>query len=65
MKHLVGRDFSLAEGRYRIVDVRQVGRDALVYAEPLERHDGAAGPARAAFHYEDIAKLLDAAPAAG
>jgi hypothetical protein len=65
MKHLLGRDFSVAEGRYRIVDVRQVGRDALVYAEPLERHDGAAKPVRAAFHYKDIANLLDVAPAAG
>lgn len=67
MKNLVGRSFAVADGRYRIVDVRQLGRDALVYAEaepPAGRAPGErAAPARAAFHYQDIAALLEAAPA--
>ncbi|MEQ8485213.1 MAG: hypothetical protein RIB46_12695 [Pseudomonadales bacterium] len=57
----------MADGRYRIVDVRQLGGDALVYAEavlPAGRtpNQRAAAPARAAFHYQDIAALLEAAP---
>jgi hypothetical protein len=74
MKNLVGRCFSLADGRYRIVDVRQLGGDAMVYAEPLpseetseetSEHAGAgpagrAAPNRAAFHFADIAAILDA-----
>lgn len=71
MKHLVGRDFAVAEGRYRIVDVRHVGVDAMVYAEPLGGDAGpgtargaVAAPVRAAFHYNDIARLLDTPPAA-
>jgi len=67
---LVGRCFSLADGRYRIVDVRQLGGDAMVYAEPLPsketseyrgaRPAGQAAPNRAAFHIADIAAILDA-----
>lgn len=74
MKNLVGRCFSLADGRYRIVDVRQLGGDAMVYAEPLPskeasgetlehagaRPAGRAAPNRAAFHFADIAAILDA-----
>lgn len=65
MKNLVGQSFSLAAGRYRIVDVRRLGGDALVYAERVE---GAAGggehgtgrpPGRTAFHYGDIARYLE------
>jgi hypothetical protein len=68
MRHLVGRSFAVADGRYRIVDVRQLGGDALVYAEavlPAGRTPNqrtAAAPARAAFHYQDIVALLEAAP---
>jgi hypothetical protein len=72
MKNLVGRSFSLAESCYRIVDVRQVGVDALVYAEPVllaeppsRQPPHAAQRVRAAFHYRDIAALLDAASEAG
>lgn len=66
MKHLVGRIFSLADGDYRIVDVQRLGGDALVYAEQQTgRADASgddAGPApRSAFHYGDIAELLEAA----
>ena len=71
MKNLVGKSFAIADLRYLIVDVRQLGRDALVYAEPLP-HDGAGPaahgpgrmPSRTAFHYGDIAALLDAVPSA-
>ncbi|MEZ5560405.1 MAG: hypothetical protein R3E86_17910 [Pseudomonadales bacterium] len=65
MKNLVGQCFSLADGRYRIVDVRRVGGDAMIYAEELQREAQSAAipatphsPRRAAFHYGDIAELL-------
>jgi uncharacterized protein (UPF0179 family) len=66
MRNLVGRCFSLADGRYRIVDVRQMGGDAMVYAEPMSAEDpdsmpsAAAAPNRAAFHFTDIAAMLEA-----
>lgn len=67
MKNLVGRSFALAEGRYRIVDVQRTGSDAMVYAERLEAPCAAGGapaapraPGRTAFHYGDIAPLLEA-----
>ena len=73
MKDLVGTCFSVADGRYRIVDVRQMGGDAMVYAEPVPAENAAASdaqdegagsarpaaPNRAAFHYADIASILD------
>lgn len=66
MNNLVGKMFCLAQGRYRIVDVRRLSGDAMVYAERVEA--GAAvdaplapsGSPRAAFHYDDIAALLEA-----
>lgn len=69
MKHLVGRIFSLADGNYRIVDVQRLGGDALVYAEQEPGRAGVtadpAGPVpRSAFHYGDIAELLEEAPGA-
>lgn len=67
MKHLVGRSFSIADGRYRIVDVQSLAGDALVYAERMETLSqpvacGSHAPARprTAFHYGDIAGLLEA-----
>jgi hypothetical protein len=67
MKNLVGRSFSIADGHYRIVDVQRLGGDALVYAERVERVGGAVrgdplvrrSPGRTAFHYGDIAALLE------
>ena len=67
MKNLVGQSFSLAEGRYRIVDVRRLGGDALVYAERVESgcaagtggRRGPRSPGRTAFHYGDIARYLE------
>jgi hypothetical protein len=57
MKDLVGRSFAIAEARYRIVDVRRLGSDALVYAEQVSA-DHRPVSARTAFHYRDIAPLL-------
>lgn len=70
MKNLVGRSFSIAEGRYRIVDVQRLGGDAMVYAELVESQsclaarDGGArrSPGRTAFHYGDIAPLIESPP---
>jgi len=64
MDHLVGRIFSLADGDYRIVDVQRLGGDALIYAEQQRDCVGTAaddgGPVpRSAFHYGDIAELLE------
>jgi len=72
MRDLVGQCFNLADGRYRIVDVRQLGGDAMVYAELLEpggssegtaepgRPAAAGRPGRTAFHFADIASMLPA-----
>ena len=67
MQDLLGRTFSVGEGEYRVVDVRQLSGELMVYAE--ETGDGpAAGehrkPLKAAFHYGDIASRLEAGPAA-
>lgn len=71
MRDLIGQSFPLADRVYRIVDVRQVAGDAMIYAEPADPAPPAtaasragmasAGPARAAraaFHYRDIAAHL-------
>ncbi len=65
MRSLIGRTFALAESRYQIVDVQQLGGDALVYAEPVAQRERESSvkphsPVRAAFHYGDIAPLLEA-----
>ncbi len=66
MNNLVGRSFQIADGHYRIVDVRRLGGDAMVYAERVQAAGAVAdagdrrSPARTAFHYGDIAPLLDA-----
>jgi len=62
MQDLIGRCFSLQEGSYRIVDVRRIGREAMVYAEEIRPRthlaETPAAPRRSAFHYPDIAGLL-------
>ena len=61
MQELVGQVFSLADGHYRVVDVRQLSGEAMVYAEQIgdETVDGGdRRPRRAAFHYGDIAGLF-------
>jgi hypothetical protein len=73
MRNLIGQSFPLADRVYRIVDVRQVAGDAMIYAEPVvdtgagsgttggqTRVAGPARAARAAFHYRDIAAHLPA-----
>lgn len=62
MNDLVGRIFSLADGRYRIVDVQRLSGDALVYAEREELTEPSRGEPRSgrmAFHYGDIARFLE------
>jgi len=62
MQDLIGRCFSLQEGSYRIVDVRRIGSEAMVYAEEIRPRvqltEQQASPRRSAFHYLDIASLL-------
>ncbi len=63
MQDLLGRTFSVADGRYRVVDVRNLNGEAMVYAEALPPADEPAGkakpkPRRMAFHYADIADLV-------
>ena len=64
MQELVGQCFSLEEGSYRIIDVRRIGGEAMVYAEEIAVREAGAeprGPLKAAFHYGDIADFLPAA----
>ena len=60
LQDLVGQCFSVAEGKYRIVDVRNVAGDPLVYAERQQRLKDftPSFPKRTAFHYGDIARYL-------
>ena len=60
LQDLVGKCFSVAEGDYRIVDVRNLAGDALVYAEKRQglKEFAPSFPKRAAFHYGDIARYL-------
>jgi hypothetical protein len=62
MQDLVGQIFSLAEGRYRIVDVRNIAGESMIYAEMLHERDEPQRrlPHRAAFHYGDIVDYLAA-----
>ena len=60
MRELLGRTFSVGEGEYRVVDVRRLSGEVMVYAEPTSAgRDTARRPRRAAFHYGDIASRLD------
>lgn len=61
MQEIVGRTFSVADGQYRVVDVRRLNGEALVYAEALggEKDSESGRPQRMAFHYGDIAELVD------
>ncbi|MCR9258389.1 MAG: hypothetical protein NXH95_01610 [Pseudomonadaceae bacterium] len=55
MQNLIGKQFTIDQRDYAVVDVRNIRGDAMVYAEPL---NGPAGPARAAFRYVDIETTL-------
>jgi hypothetical protein len=60
MRDLVGQCFSLAEGRYRIVDVRNIAGESMIYAEKLQEVEEPQRslPRRAAFHYHDIVEYI-------
>lgn len=61
MQEILGRTFSVGDGEYRVVDVRQLSGEVMVYAEQTAGQEVAgAKPHRAAFHYGDIAGRLDA-----
>ncbi|MEM8767967.1 MAG: hypothetical protein AAGE43_11010 [Pseudomonadota bacterium] len=64
MQELLGRTFSVGDGAYRVVDVRHLSGELMVYAEEAGSSTGGqteAGkrPRRAAFHYGDIASRFD------
>jgi hypothetical protein len=60
MQELLGRTFSVGNGEYRVVDVRQLTGELMVYAEELTSTvEDQRRPKRAAFHYGDIASRLD------
>ena len=63
MQDILGRTFSIGSGRYRVVDVRQLSGQVMVYAEPTVKSAPVDGrPQRAAFHYGDIANRLENRP---
>jgi len=55
VQNLVGKQFTIDERDYAVVDVRNIRGDAMIYAEPLNSQ---AGPGRAAFRYVDIETTL-------
>jgi|GEM_PF-1257228 len=69
MQRLIGKTFILGNTRYRVVDARRLNGESLVYAEAQLLADSDAGntqpeaaaahPRRMAFHYSDIAGLLE------
>lgn len=62
MQELIGKQFSLEQHQFRIVDVRNFSGNYMVYAEPAATEPKRAGEAaRRAFHFEDIAHLISAA----
>ena len=59
MKDLLGKSFSVGDGEYRVVDVRRMNGESMVYAEATRPSLRLARqPQRMAFHYSDIAELL-------
>jgi hypothetical protein len=59
MRELLGQTFVVANGRYRVVDVRRTNGEALVFAEEIEHKDDEVRKTRrTAFHYGDIAGLF-------
>lgn len=67
MQQLIGQSFTVGDGQYRVVDVRRLNGESLVYAEQTRAASAgtwspsgvAAQPQRMAFHYSDIAGLFD------
>ena len=64
MQDLVGKVFAVGDSEYRVVDVRNLNGESMVYAEVVEKAVAADGPRRRpqrmAFHFSDIAELIDA-----
>jgi uncharacterized protein (UPF0179 family) len=64
MQELLGQTFVVANGRYRVVDVRRTNGEALVFAEEVfaeeieHTDDETRKTRRTAFHYGDIAGLF-------
>ena len=56
MNELLGKRFHIEQSDYTIVDVRKIGGEVMVYAEPPGL---AKGPGRAAFRYADIESHLE------
>ncbi len=50
MDQLLGKQFSLDDAHYTVVDVRNIDGETMVYVDMTD----AKGPARAAFRYVDI-----------
>jgi hypothetical protein len=61
MRNLIGQSFPLADRVYRIVDVRQVAGDAMIYAEPVAFATEGAEPV--AFATEGSGSVADASGA--
>ena len=59
MQDLLGRIFSVGDGKYRVVDVRHLSGALMIYAELAADVVKVRGPKRAAFHYGDIAARLE------
>lgn len=55
MQDLIGRHFQLDGQDFAITDIRNIGAETMVYAEP---QSGSAGSQRAAFRYADLESLL-------
>lgn len=66
MQDILGQTFSVANGEYRVVDVRRLSGEVMVFAEETvgdeadvaENSVAQVKPRRAAFHYGDIATRL-------
>lgn len=60
MQDILGQTFSVGDGQYRVVDVRQLSGEVMVYAEQTASEvTEDRRPRRAAFHYGDIAARLE------
>ena len=55
MHDLIGRRFQLDDQDYTIVDIRNIGAETMIYAEPQYN---LTKTQRAAFRYADIENLL-------
>ena len=56
MEKILGKEFHIDQVKYRVVDVRNIGGDTMVYAESAL--DDTPRPNRAAFHLVDVEPFL-------